>query len=328
MAKQKDLVFSEFYAPHLNGGRRNNPANNRQVVHERMYMRILTEMAANRFEWQGLPDEIDKRFLELNLAYRALTVFYFDPEIDRYVVAQGSGAGHTNYVDNPVSFTVIGPGIGAGHAKTLRALPTRDSAGERFEPECVPIWANFMRCPDYDIIMLYAHKLAKIDRTIEITADNMRKTKVVAAPESERLSYVNILKQIAEGQEAVFGTNAMVDLGAAVTVLDLGVATGTLSELQIGRAKLWTECMGLLGINGANQDKKERLVAAEVGANDEQVQATRNVALNARQYACEQINQLYGLSVSVDFKTPPPVPGEGIATDLGDENSSTSESRE
>jgi hypothetical protein len=67
--------------------------------------------------------------------------------------------------------------------------------------------------------------------------------------------------------------------------------------------------MGMLGINGANQDKKERLVAAEVGANDEQVQASRNVALNARQFACEQINQLWGLNVSVDFKTPPPVPG-------------------
>lgn len=309
MAKRQDLVYSEFYAPHLNGGRRNNPANNRQIAHERMYMRVLTEMAANRFDWQGLPDEINKRFLEWNLVYRALTVFYKDPEYDRYVVAQGSGVGHTNYVDEPVSFTVIGPGIGAGHAKTLKALPWRDEAGTRFEPECVPIWANFSRYPDLDIIMLYAHKLAKIDRSIEITADNMRKTKVVAAPESERLSYVNVLKQIAEGQEAVFGTTALQDLAGAVSVLDLGVATGTLSELQIGRAKLWSECMGLLGINNANQEKKERLVAAEVGANDEQVQATRNVALNARQFACEQINQLYGLNVSVDFKTPPAVEG-------------------
>jgi hypothetical protein len=69
--------------------------------------------------------------------------------------------------------------------------------------------------------------------------------------------------------------------------------------------------MGLLGINNANQDKKERLVAAEVGANDEQVQATRNIALNARQQAAERINKLYGLSVEVDFKTPPPPPADG-----------------
>jgi hypothetical protein len=174
----------------------------------------------------------------------------------------------------------------------------------------VPIWANYSRTPDLDIIHLYASKLANIDRTIEITANNMRKTKVVAANESERLSYVNVLRQLAEGQDTIFGTKGLgADLGEAVTVLDLGVEPTLLSSLQIGRAKLWTECMGMLGINGANQDKKERLVAAEVGANDEQVQATRNIALNARQFACEQINRLYGLSVSVDFKTPPPIPG-------------------
>jgi hypothetical protein len=307
MAKNQDLVFTEFYAPHLNGGRKNNIANNRQAITERMYMRMLAEMAANRFEWKGLPDSVDARFLELNcLTYRGLAVFYYDDDAGKHFAVQGSGAGATNFLDNPVSFTVIGPGIGAGNGKTLQALPQRGENGERFEPECVPIWANYMRGTDWDIITLYAHKLAKVDRTIEITMDNMRKTKVVAAPESERLSYVNILKQIGEGQDAIFGTRAMAELGDSLTVLDLGVDPLTLPNLQIGRSKLWSECMGLLGINNANQDKKERLVAAEVGANDEQVQATRNIALNARQFACEAINKRWPeLNISVDFRMPP-----------------------
>ena len=67
--------------------------------------------------------------------------------------------------------------------------------------------------------------------------------------------------------------------------------------------------MGLLGINHANQDKKERLVSSEVGANDEQVDAMKNVALNSRQRAAKQINDMFGLSVSVDyFKEPEPEP--------------------
>ncbi|WNT44588.1 portal protein [Arthrobacter phage Tillums] len=311
MAKNQDLVFTEFYAPHLNGGRKNNAVINKQVLLERMYMRLLTEMAANRFEWSGLPDSVDKRFLELSLTNRALAVFYWDNDVDQFLAVQGSGAGHTNFLDNPVSFTVIGPGIGAGHSKTLRAVPDADA-------ECVPIWANYMRCPDWDIITIYAAKLATIDRTIEITANNMRKTKIVAAAESERLSYENILKAIAEGQEKVMGTKGIVDLNAAIQVLDLGVEPQLLSELQIGRTRLWSECMGLLGINNANQDKKERLVAAEVGANDEQVQATRNIALNARQYACEQINKRWpNLSVSVDFKKPPAEPVEESQSQQG-----------
>jgi hypothetical protein len=301
MARKRDLVYTEFYAPYLSGGNRaNNPVNNEQSMLERMYIRMLSELCMNRFEWENLPDEIDPRFLELNLTYRALVVFYQDNDIGKYVTAQGSGAGHTNFMDHPVSFTVIGPGTGAGLSKNLKAV------GDN--PQCVPIWANYLRCPDLDIISIYANKLAKLDRTIEITMDNMRKTKVIAAPENERLSYVNILRQIAEGQEAIFGTNAM-DI-STVQVLDLGVDPLTLPNLMIAKSKLWNECMGLLGINGANQDKKERLVAAEVGANDEQVMATRNIALNARQQACEEINRLFGLDISVDFKSPPPLPDD------------------
>jgi hypothetical protein len=118
------------------------------------------------------------------------------------------------------------------------------------------------------------------------------------------------MRQIAEGQDVIFGTDAL-DMGGTVEVLDLGIDPMNLPNLMIARSKLWNECMGLLGINNANQDKKERLVAAEVGANDDQVQASRNVALNARQTAAAQISKLYGITVTVDFKTPPPAPTDG-----------------
>jgi len=175
-------------------------------------------------------------------------------------------------------------------------------------PECVPIYANYLRCPDHDIVMIYAHKLATIDRTIEITISNMRKSKYVTASENERLSWGNILKQVSEGQDVIFGSNAL-DM-SKVGVLDLGTDPMTLPNLQVAKSKLWNEVMGLLGINNANQEKKERLVAAEVGANDEQVDATKAIALNARQQACDTINRVFGLNMSVSFGEPAPVDGE------------------
>ena len=69
------------------------------------------------------------------------------------------------------------------------------------------------------------------------------------------------------------------------TVLDFGGHPENLDKLMIARTRIWNECMGLLGVNNANQDKKERLVADEVEANDEQVMAMKNVALNARRMA-------------------------------------------
>lgn len=293
--------MDNFYSTHLNGGRKQNRAINQQAATEQMYVRVLTELCANRFEWKNLPDSVDVRFLETNLIWRGLAVFYQDTNSGQYFVVQGAGSGATNFLDQPIQYTVIGPDM---QTTTLRAVPSYDATptgdvGERRDAECVPIWCNYMRTPDLDIIRLAATRLAKMDRSIEITSDNMRKTKVVNAPEDQRLSYINALKQLEEGQPTIMGSPAL-DMGN-VQVLDLGVDPLTLPNLMIAKSKLWNEYMGLLGINNANQDKKERLVAAEVGANDEQVEATRRIALNARQQAADQINKLFGLTIEVDY---------------------------
>jgi len=307
-----DLVKNDIYNVHLNGGRKNNQAINQQAVTERMYRRILTELCANRFEWKGLPDSVDPRFLEVNLTWRALAVFYRDETSGKFFAAQGAPSGAMNFMEEPISYTIISPDMQTTKLNAMYSYDRTPSGevGERLEPECVPIWANYMREPDLDIINLASIRLAKMDRSIEITSDNMRKTKVLKAPEDQRLSYINVIKQIEEGQPTILGAPAL-DMGL-IEVLDFGVDPLTLPNLMIAKSKLWNEYMGLLGINNANQDKKERLVAAEVGANDEQVQATRNIALNARQQAAERINRLWPeLTVSVDFKNPPPPPADG-----------------
>lgn len=307
-----------MFATHLNGGRvNNNPAANMQNLLENMHFNNLIELCANRFEWTGFPDSVDTRFLEIQLVYKALAVVYQDNDMPdgKLIAVSASGAGHTNFNNNPVSFNVIGPGPGAGRSKFLSSIATRDQDGDQSPPQCVPVWANYTRTPDLDVISVYAYKLAKLDRTIEITMDGMRKNKIVKAPENQRQSYINIMRQIAEGQDVIFGTDNL-DIGGTVEVLDLGIDPMNLPNLMIAKSKMWNECMGYLGINNANQDKKERLVAAEVGANDDQVQAARNVALNARQTAAQQISDLYGITVTVDFKNPPPTPGDAPGTEF------------
>jgi hypothetical protein len=53
------------------------------------------------------------------------------------------------------------------------------------------------------------------------------------------------------------------------------------------------------GINNANMDKRERMVANEVEANNEQVKASEDVLLKAREEACKNINRIFGLNISV-----------------------------
>lgn len=303
MAGTGDAVYSQYYADHLNGGRRkNNPTRNAQALTERMYMRVLTELAVNRFKWVGLPDTIDERFLETTLFFQGLSVFYWDQDFDKFLALRSSGTGPINHYDNPTKFTVTGNLM--FHSKMLQAGQTwvTDPETKELTPipaECVPIWANTMRCPDLDIVQIYAGKLARADQTIEIAIRNSRFTKLVAGDENSQLSMVNLMRLVDDGLP-VISINTAMDVNA-IQSLDVGPTMGIISELQIARTRLWNECMGLLGIQNANQDKKERLVADEVAANDEQTMGTRNIAMASRRYAASLINKLYDLTVSVQW---------------------------
>lgn len=283
-----DYVGNAFYAPFLGSASRdmyNNPAKNRQFLIESMYQRVLTELAVNRFKWTNLPDSVNPRWLELNLFYTALCVFYRDNEYHKYLALRATGAGRINMVGNPVSFTMLGPLFKS------KTLPAR---------QVVPIWANYLRIPDLDIVTIYAHKLAELDRTIEINSKNARVNRAIVTQENQRLTMANITRMLDEGQKDVTISDRQLIEG--LVPIDMGIDPMSYEKMHILRTRLWNECMGLLGINNANQDKKERLVASEVGANDDQIGAMQDVNLNARQYAADQINKKYRLDVSVEMR--------------------------
>ena len=70
-------------------------------------------------------------------------------------------------------------------------------------------------------------------------------------------------------------------------------------DLQIQKHMILNEFFSDIGVNNANMDKKERMVANEVEANNEQVKACEDVLLRSREEACKQINRIFGLNISV-----------------------------
>ena len=285
MAKKKTDVAGSMYAQFLP-----NAAKQRQGLYERMYERILAELAINRFEWKGMPDEIDTRFLEFTLCRNALSVFFHDEQYGRYFALQGSGSGRWNMYDNPIAFTVVGNGM------ISRQLAARD---------CVPIWGNALRTPDADIIAIYSTKLAQVERTIEINLNAARMPFLITVEEGQRLTMENLMRQVMEGQPAIFGSENMLQgkaLAESIQLMNTGIDRDLVLNLQIAKSKMWNECMTLLGINNANQDKRERLVADEISANDSQISSVRAISLNARQQACDIINNKYGLNVSCEWR--------------------------
>lgn len=270
-----------------------NAQADRQRMIERMYIRVLGELCMNRFEWKGFPDSVDTRWLELNAYRTGLCVIWYDQaDTGKLYAMQGSGHGLKNRQDNYRSFLVVGPAFPGKTVSVRRA---------------VPVWSNYFRQPDLDIVRIYAQKLAHIDRTIEINSSNARQTKIITVSENGQLTAKAINTAIENGERAI---EVSIDVGELVQALDIGVDGPLLDSLAALRSKLWNECMGLLGIDNANQEKKERLVESEVGANDDQTDKMRRVNLNARQQAAKEINKKFadlldGKEVTVDYYKEP-----------------------
>lgn len=290
--RKKPSEVDAIYDGHLNAGRkfRTNPAENRTAIIERMYVRILSELCINRFKWTGLEDTgVDIRFMELTLFQYGLSAVFKHFASNRLVAVRATPSGMWDYANNPVSFTVQGAMM---RTKTLK------------RKDLVPVWANAMRVPDLDVVYVYAKRLAELDRSIEIAADNARRTTVMFVDENERLTMDNFVRQVREGQPIIrlnSGAYNPGELAQRIQAVNFGSDPDAIEKLHIIRTRMWGECMGLLGFDFANQDKKERLVASEVDANNSQVDGMRFVNLNARRTAAEQISKKWDMEVEVEY---------------------------
>ena len=109
----------------------------------------------------------------------------------------------------------------------------------------------------------------------------------------------NVFNQWSGNEPVIYGDKEMNIDGVKVLKTDAPIV---FDKIQIQKHQLWNEVMTFLGVNNANQDKKERLVDDEVQANNEQVKICLDVMLKARQSACNEINRIFGTNIKVSAR--------------------------
>lgn len=279
MAK-KDYVREHIYSPFMH-----NKSNYNNDIMELIYRRTISSMCMARFKWEGLPDSIDERYLELTLLQQGLCVFYFDEEYDRFLALKASASGMINMYDNPTSFTVIG-----------NSMVNKTIAGN----DCVPIWANIYRYPEWDLIIKYAERLSNVESTIDQNIRAMRTPFIISANANDKLTVQNAYKQIVEGQPVIIATDSFgpEDVMNKIQLFTTSLPHGVLSEVHSARSRIMNECLTMLGIMNTNTEKKERMIVEEATGSAGNVLAMRAIYMRQREIACEQINKMYGLNVS------------------------------
>ena len=308
---------------------RGNRSVDRTQLIERFYLRWITELAVNRFVWTGLPEEpegdIRPRYMELTMFRKAFVVFFKHSFYDKFLALQATAPGNLDMYFDPTQFHIYGNGT----------TPKIDGWSVSAK-ESVPIWSNRLRCPDLDLVEIYVSRLARFDRTIDTNVQALAHPFILVASQENRHTVEEAYRQVQDGQPVmIFSKDFMGntdDIKKIFGILDMKIDPDSVSNLLVDKKKVWNELLTFLGINNANQDKRERLVADEVQANNSEVGAARAIALGERQAACEKINKMFGLNIwcewnpMVDTMNQMPDVPEGVE-DNGDVHDDNQESR-
>ena len=269
MAKRKQTPWASF------------DMNNRTYTH---YYNRLAELAISMFEWCGLPDSVDPRFLELTLFSDGMAVFFKDDVMDKYLALQ----------------TMIGGKLDVYRIPKIRTAYAPNRYNVKLdETNSVIIFNNMMHTNCLSDIELFAYKLYECDRTMFVNIKAQKTPVMITCDENQRLTMKNLYAQYDGNEPFIFGGK---DIDMKKVQAIITGAPYIADKMYETKTQIWNEAMTYLGISNVSMIKKERMVTDEVSRNMGSTVASRYTRLEMRKQACKQINKMFGLNIDVKYR--------------------------
>lgn len=267
------------------------------------YVNRLTELSISMFQWNGLPDTVDERYLELHLFLNGSMV-YFKDDVIGDLCLDCMPHGRLDVYGNPILRRAY-----SGYNNYNKLLKYTDS---------VIIWNNLMRTNSVLDVKMFARRLYNLDRIIDVNTNAQKTPVLVQGTEKQRLTLLNVYKEYDGNSPVIFG-DTNIDLNS-LKVLQTG-APYVSDKLYELKTQIWNEALTYLGISNVSFQKKERLISDEVMRSQGGTVASRYSRLTTRQKAAKEINKMFGTSISVDYREDFQVPDvDGNVKEGGEED--------
>lgn len=236
-------------------------------------------VAVNEFEYDGLPDEIQERHIENLLFEKGKAVFFKAPGMS-FMCLEAQGTNQVNVYGEPTAYMAHGVNY---HKK----LPAE---------ECVIIENNKLRLATRDFILFYVNKLVEAERTMDVNIKACKTPVVFACDDNDVLTFKRMFNQVDGNVPAIFADRGL-NLDSIQAFLTGVKFMG--NELMDYSQSVENKLLTFLGVNNPAVDKKERLITDEVNSNDQLITSFGELQLEARKRACEEINKMFGLNITV-----------------------------
>lgn len=236
-------------------------------------------LACSAFEWSNLPEGIEERHIEKLLFEHGKAIFFKDPNMS-YMCLQAHDTGQLNVNGDP-----------------LRYLATGFKYSKHYDADdCVIIENNILRENTKNFVMMYVNKLTEAERTMDVNVKRCKTPYIFACDDKDVLSFKRLFQEIDGNVPSIYA-----DKGLNLDSLNVFKTEAKFlgNELMDYKKSVENELLTLLGFNNLAVDKKERVNVSEAQSNNEVTKSFADLQLEARKLACERINEMYGLDISV-----------------------------
>lgn len=252
------------------------------------YANILFNTMLEMFDYNGLPDTIPKRFLE--------TILHTTGEVfvskinDELIASHGTLSGEIDAYGLGTNCVAVCP---TGSAEGVRNIDIAYGVN------------NDTATPDM-IIYWIANLLAETDKSIKLNVIYSRLLKIPkVGNEKDKATFKELLKKVMDGEPEVFVSSNALDL-------ELGAGTETFELTDANKidklpylTQFFEDCLKrfycFYGQPMQNQNKRAQSISDEIHGQDSVSMILPLQMLKCRQALCENINNIFGTKISVDF---------------------------
>lgn len=249
------------------------------------YCRYTFTRTQSMFTYEGLPDTIPVQWLESYLQ-RNGSCCIAEHEGKLYALL-GNAGGEPDEYYQPTIYTVANPALNL-------------SKNYKIGVDCVYCKNDYEALGLVPLVSRYCGLLTENLLTVRLSDINMRMMNLLSAPDDNTLqSTKQYLKDLEEGKLGVVGETPFFE---GLKLQSKGVGNGDymiqfIELQQYLKGSMYNE----LGINANFNMKREALSGQEVALNDDALMPLIDDMLKQRRAMCDELNEMFGLSVSVDY---------------------------
>ena len=251
------------------------------------YILYMLNRTQSMFKWEGLPETIPARILELYLQCNGNACFY-KHEGNLYVFIGGRG-GTPDVYYMPTIYTIANPAL---HL----------SVQANIDINCIVMPNDSMYMGLMPMFEMYASQMTETALSIDIATVNSRIVDLISASDDRtRESALKYLEDMRDGELGVIASNEFL---SGITATPYGsTGHGTITDLielmQYQKASWFND----LGLNANYNMKRESINSGESQLNNDALLPLVDDMLNCRQKFAEKVNKMFGTEISVSMNS-------------------------